>query len=403
MVNLKMRSEPSVEYRMRNVSAVMQAHGQPTISGYLPAQNAGDTVRTKLWAIIKEERARGTKMPPLGMKMRGKPARRPPMIYFNIGWMKRYHGMTAGDPTLGGHRFLDTHDHGAESFNFLETPDGRVEGYRPPGGAKCVNIGRLGAAPSDKSIDGILVVWLAREPISGRTMVVGWYENATVYASAREEGAHAAAGGVWGYSVEAKVSDAHLVPEIARTYWVRSARTALDGGFGQNTTWYGVERVNERVWNYVQSVLGERPTSPAKAAAKKPPINIDPELRRKVEKAAVDHAQDYYRSRDGGSCFVKSVEPLGKGWDLEVTSSTAEWLVEVKGLQGSSLVCELTPNEYAQMRKRAHRKRYVVYVVTNALSAPMAALFHYSGGAWRTADGRELLIEERMGAVLRCG
>ncbi|WP_157640706.1 protein NO VEIN domain-containing protein [Burkholderia ubonensis] len=53
--------------------------------------------------------------------------------------------------------------------------------------------------------------------------------------------------------------------------------------------------------------------------------------------------------------------------------------VEVKGLSGSEVRVELTPNEYKQMLSPKHRELYVVYVVTEALSAkPHAHIFYYN-------------------------
>ena len=115
----------------------------------------------------------------------------------------------------------------------------------------------------------------------------------------------------------------------------------------------------------------------------------------------------YYKSEHGNSCYIESVEIAAKGWDLEVYNSPEPLLVEVKGLLNAELVCELTPNEYVKMMMPANRSRYVVYVVNNALAAhpamPIASIFEHVGGdKWRTADGRDLLIKEKIAAVLSC-
>lgn len=82
--------------------------------------------------------------------------------------------------------------------------------------------------------------------------------------------------------------------------------------------------------------------------------------------------------------------------------------VEVKGLSGSNLCVELTPNEYKQMHSFEHRSMYAVYVVTAALSSAAAAhIFYYnaelSNGrnhVWTAEDGRILKIEPLTGARL---
>lgn len=333
----------------------------------------------------------------------------PPVIYFNIGWMKRYAGGEADDPTVGGHGWLVKHEHGLECFNFLPTKAGRVEGYRPPGTRDKVNIQRLGAGATDDAIDGVLVVWLAREPGSGKTLVVGWYRNATVYREAKI-GQFSLEGMQSEYSVSASESDAVLVPVAARSFQVASSRTAPGEGFGQKPTWYGAPAVNERLWAYINEwEAGKKQPKTGKEKAgpgKKPPRNTDPELRRKVEKAAVEHATSFYEAKYGEGC-VKSVEPYGRGWDLEVRSGEVEWLVEVKGLLNYGLVCELTPNEYAKMSAEEYRDRYVIYVVNNALaeepSQPIPSIFTRSSeGSWQTKDGRKLEVAEKVGAVLTC-
>ena len=82
-------------------------------------------------------------------------------------------------------------------------------------------------------------------------------------------------------------------------------------------------------------------------------------------------------------------------------------LVEVKGLHGSNLLCEMTPNEFEKMQLPKNKDRYVVYVVNNALAdppgMPIASIFEHVGDdVWRTADGRDLLITPKTGAVLSC-
>ena len=105
---------------------------------------------------------------------------------------------------------------------------------------------------------------------------------------------------------------------------------------------------------------------------------------------------------------MKSDESETVGWDLEVFCDGGPLLVEVKGLLGDRLVCELTPNEYAKMMMRANRSRYIVFVVNNALAAspasPIASVFeHVKGRIWRTGDGRELAIRETKAAILSAG
>jgi hypothetical protein len=55
--------------------------------------------------------------PPVGARA----GSRPPIIYFDIGWMKSYAGPITDDKTFGGHGYLDDHSNGAK----WRTADGR--------------------------------------------------------------------------------------------------------------------------------------------------------------------------------------------------------------------------------------------------------------------------------------
>ncbi|MBU8545794.1 MULTISPECIES: protein NO VEIN domain-containing protein [Roseomonadaceae] len=334
----------------------------------------------------------------------------PPIIYFNIGWMKRYAGTAPDDKTIGAHAYLNNHRYGDESYNFAPTAYGTVRGHRPPGSHEKTNITRMGAARTDAEIKGALVVWLAKEPGTRRTLIVGWYMNATVFREGRDGTVDLNDKRI-NYTAEARADGATLLPPIARTFEVQSSRLRPGSGFGQKPTWYGAEVVDKRVWSYIQTYGQSKEKqliSKTSAGNKTPPKNFDPELRRKVEKAAVEHAIGYYKAEFGGSCIVKSVETAAKGWDLEVYNSSDPLLVEVKGLLNAELVCELTANEYEKMMRPANRRSYVVYVVNNALVAPpaipIASIFRYDEvrDHWFTADGRMLVITKKTAAVLSC-
>jgi Domain of unknown function (DUF3883) len=401
---LRNRSSASIEYRMRNISSVLAAHDQQTIKGYLGAPNVGEAVANNLWKMISDEKIKkggATRKAYIGKKeeIPGSSVR-PPMVYFNIGWMERYGGVFYDDVTKGAHGYLQEHPHGAEAFNFAETETGTVRGYRPPGKRERLNIANMGAPASANSISGALVVWLAKEPASKKTLVVGWYRNATVFREAQERTLEVN-GEQISYSAETAVGDAILLPPVLRTFQVESSRTKPGGGFGQKPTWYGAESVDSQVWAYISSH-----GSHSKPELTEPPKNYDPELRRKVEKAAVTHATAYYEELYGIGC-VKSVEAKAKGWDLEVSVGREPLLVEVKGLMNHALICELTPNEFENMMLQEHRARYVIYVVNNALATapavPIASIFEWvDEDHWFTADGRRLTITPKIAAVLSC-
>ena len=94
------------------------------------------------------------------------------MIFLNIGWMSRYAGVR-GDPISGGQKYLARHGYGHEMLNFKPYA-GKMYGTAPvPHGT--IRLEKLGAPKGADSVDRVLVVWVAR------SLIVGWYKNATVY------------------------------------------------------------------------------------------------------------------------------------------------------------------------------------------------------------------------------
>lgn len=320
------------------------------------------------------------------------------LVFANVAWMAHYQG-PKGDKAEGGFAFLRTNGIAHESWNF-EPTNGTLYGYVPRSAA--INISRLGAKPGDKAIEGATVVWIARNPRTKKTVIVGWYRNATIHKDAEHWRLNRESDFPVGYQIKAPATDCVLLPVDGRSYPIPTAKEK--GNLGQSPIWYGKsDNFNRAVLAYVQNggnANGNRSKSPKQS---------DPELRRKIEQAAINHAIEYYESEAGGFRHVESVEKDGVGWDLEATGSDDEMLkVEVKGLSGNSLVVELTPNEYAQMQSAAHRKHYVIYVLLEALKdTKRAEIFRHdaveSNGSkliWSNDDGAVLKIEQRIAARL---
>lgn len=323
-----------------------------------------------------------------------------PLVFVNIGWMVAYLGPYK-DPTLGGHGWLKTHDYGYEAWNFLPQ-NGKLHGYVPRSAR--IRLQRLGAQSKDQQLSDVTVVWIARSPRNGVTYVVGWYRNATVHRECDHFKVLRPNGENVGHQIEASIGNAKLLKPDQRILAVPTSK--VKGNLGQSPVWYGNDAFVKQIREYLKT-NGVVPTSSKKGALGSPK-QVDPEVRKKIELAAVRHAIDYYRSPAGGSRTVDSVERDNVGWDLTVTGGDATLKVEVKGLSGSDVCVELTPNEYKQMHSAEHRRMYVVYVVTEALSpASSAHIFYYNQEAskgrnhvWVTEDGRVLNIETRIGAKL---
>src|SRR5207253_3826316 len=105
-----------------------------------------------------------------------------PMIFFRVGWMKRYQGLVADDAPQGGGKFVHEHESDHSMMNFLPF-DGRYYGVRTGSGE--VNLDRLGASPGMDHLDGVTVVWVSTSRDQG-PVIVGWYRNATLFRRSQE-------------------------------------------------------------------------------------------------------------------------------------------------------------------------------------------------------------------------
>jgi len=321
------------------------------------------------------------------------------LVFVNVGWMVSYQGPT-NDPTLGGHGWLKTHDYGHEAWNYLPH-DGNLYGYVPRSAR--IDIKRLGAGTTDERLDGVTVVWIARNPRNKITYVAGWYREASIHRESRHFKVARPSGDVIEYQIRAPLARAKLLSPDQRTIAVPTAK--MPGNLGQSPVWYGNDVFVARVRDYLASDGVNRPPKKSGGNGRK---DIDPATRKLIEVAAVRHAIRYYESDEGGNRTVSSVEKDNVGWDLTVTGGDVTLKVEVKGLSGRELCVELTPNEYKQMVSPEHRAMYAIYVVTEALSpTAMAHIFYYNteasrGGThvWNSVDGRILNVQQIVGARL---
>jgi hypothetical protein len=174
-----------------------------------------------------------------------------PMIFLNVGWMQKYQGL-AGDSITGGGAHVQQHHEGCEIFNF-KPYEGYMYGFVRVAGS--INIERLGAPPLDNSIDGVLAIWVAKSPVDG-TVIVGWYENATVYRDCQPppEGSGRERKGrrEWGYRIIAKAEDCRLLPVDERVFRIPRGGK---GRMGRANLWYADQPIHasfrRQVWEYV--------------------------------------------------------------------------------------------------------------------------------------------------------
>lgn len=324
-----------------------------------------------------------------------------PLLFCNIGWMEHYRGSDTNNTIEGGGRYVRETGTGGEVHNFLPY-NGRYYGYVQTVHGGSIRIERLGAAPDAAELPGVTVVWTARHPGTGGTCVVGWYRHATVRRE-YDELPNLPRRSTWswhgrevGYYITAPAEDALLLPPDARTLAVPRGK----GGIGQSNVWYAdgesatafVQQARTFIEAYIRT---GRPPRKRSAPRRQPDL-----LKRlAVELAAVKLVGQHYT--DLGYALT-SVEKDNVGWDLEATAGRLCLRLEVKGLSGSQLVVELTPNEYRAFTNSAYQATYRLCVVTQALTTPQLHVFSYASDQqqWLDEHGQLLTVEPIISARL---
>lgn len=326
------------------------------------------------------------------------------IVFINVGWMRYYQGQSKHDPIRGGHLWLKQHGEGHEAWNFKPSK-GRCFGYVP--GFRNIAIRNFVGATA-ASATGITVVWVAKHPELRRHVIVGYYENATILHDIRS-GPWTMDGDRVDYQIVVDAADAHLVDREQRTYPPPRGPAIR---FGRSPIYYGNPALCRAVAKFIASKGAWQGGPNAKRAAPSRGKGDhgggrqgDPDERRRIENAAMDHAEQYYRTALKDPHCVKRVPTENRGWDLEVRQRSGETLlVEVKGTSGTQASADLTVNEYAKMRATQHRRHYVVYIVTQAGTRHACAHIFRCRDAgtktqrWQSDDGRKLEVTPRMAA-----
>lgn len=314
------------------------------------------------------------------------------MFFCNIGWMERYEGLHGDTITGGGTGDEDGNKY--ELCNFSPYK-GYYYGYVQPSG-ETIDINRLGANDEDFSIDEITVVWTAAGDEVG-TVIIGWYQNATVFREYQKFGKipdPQEQNGIDRYWIMASVDDSLLLPVSVRAFKIPRGKRME---WGQHNTRYTdnfdeneIFKIGQSNIRYTNGFADDHPLfrdvreyikdmSFQYATDRKFGGTQDQDKKDKVEEEAIERCIAYYKEL--GYKKVTNVGKLNRGWDLEATSSGKESLnIEVKGLSGPNPSVVLTPNEYKVFKK--YESNYRLAVVVNALNPDKRELFicRYSKG-----------------------
>lgn len=338
-----------------------------------------------------------------------------PIIVFNIAWMARYQG-DLDTLSHGGFAWLKENDGSGEQHNF-SAYKGQVYGYVPHKYESRINIDRLGAAAGDDRITGVTVVFKARDPERGGSVVVGVYRNATVFrerqvlptaARRRQIGREL----IPEYRASCSAEDAILLPPDKRPWLIQPGEVG-PGLPKQTAIFYPVpgSKLAKRLEKILSDIVPGASGSESKAKSKKGKQQVNIERRQAVERAAINFVSDHYASL---GFDVASVESENVGFDLIAKSKELTLNLEVKGRSGPEIIADLSFNEYkvlkAFQREAKPSAQYRVCIVVNALTNPVLHDFRYlksgkAGNWFDPATGNVLEIKAleaaRLSAVPR--
>ena len=313
--------------------------------------------------------------------------------------MKRYEGASETDKPIGKFRYTREHqmnDHC--QFNF-KTFGGKVYGHVP--GSTNPDLTKLGGSRSDNSVKGVTVVWIATDPDSQGRVIVGWYQNATVWNERQDPTGELArprtiqeSGDCCQFSTEASADDATcLLPGK------RPRLNTDEGRPEQNPFWYGNQSADKQVLRLIATNgLGEQQQKVTAKNARGGWIQ-DPVERLQIEAKAMGFVEDYY-SRNGYEVQDKSGEK-NLGYDLLAKSEATALHLEVKGSKSKTVCIELTPSEFSFAKKNPGTFR--LCVILDALNDPKLRIFRPLENAtqWQHESGNCVRTVEKIGAVIR--
>ena len=165
--------------------------------------------------------------------------------------MNSYNGIDGDSIERGGK--YNQHSIGHEVCNFSNNA-GTLYGYVQPTGQ--IKIEKLGARRKDDSVSGITVVWTAG-PESGGTVVVGWYNDATVFREAQviqKPSKIQKRNGVSTFRIKAPADKAVLLPVEQRELMIPRA---VKGGIGQSNVWFADKEESKEIVSRVASLIND--------------------------------------------------------------------------------------------------------------------------------------------------
>lgn len=191
---------------------------------------------------------------------------RTPLVVCRVTYMKLYNGITADDAPVNGGSFVAENNDAFEKYNFRCYDDGNCYGFietKYHSGhtgeneyANAITIESINPmSKGQPSVNGVRVVLTAFSPTLKKNVVVGWYDNATVYRNRVVEGDLI-------YMTKCLHKDAHLIPDVDRSFEIPRGQ-GNDFGIGQSNFWYLQTKNNtyefeQQLTEYIDAIKSNR-------------------------------------------------------------------------------------------------------------------------------------------------
>jgi len=189
-------------------------------------------------------------------------SKRQKVIVCRVSYMKYYDGITADDSPVNGGSYVTENNDAFEKNNFHKYEDGFCYGFvetkyshghtADNNFAKAIVLENISPIFKGKEqADDVLVVFVAFSPSLKKTVIVGWYDHATVFRNRVVENGKI-------YMVKCECNNAHLIPHEERSFEVPKANKDQTG-IGQSNFWYIQKNEEARDLEYrIEEYISEK-------------------------------------------------------------------------------------------------------------------------------------------------
>lgn len=332
------------------------------------------------------------------------------VLFARVGFMKFYQGPKPGDEKPIGGGSYNTKKIGHEAYNFLNI-SGTLYGYFQPHMKSPyeINLSRIEHGCTDEKIDNVLVIWFATNPIDRGQVVLGWFNNATVFREfqlpktlpQREN---------YDYNIKARAEDCVLLPISKRKISIgHDIKRIKMGNPGQANAFYILDdqgrakdiKNPHNAWipnliEYVENYNGPKITSrddeiqedilTAECSSGGQGFQSDVKVRLMIEEHAMDICKKYYSDK---KYEVKDVS-ANCPYDFIVKKDGLSRFIEVKGTKTAGDTIILTKNEVNINRTQGDKMvLFIVHsIVMNKITVKKGSGIVSIIDPWRVSNDR---------------